>query len=393
MRPLLGAAFLALAGTCHGATLPGLLDEAWARQPHAQTLEARRAEIDARRRAADHPFAGPPVLGLANRNDRLGRDRGQWENEIEIAAPLWLPGQQTARRQLAAAESDEGEAAGREARLQLAGELRSLVWQAIAARDEALAQAERARAARALAADVERRVRAGDLARTDLLAAETEAMGAEAAAADAAARREQALERLRRLTGRDALPEPSLEQAREPADAHPRLVAALQSLRRAESRLRMVAGTTRDNPEVGVQLRRERDAYGQDARDSVRFAIRIPLATEDRNNPLLTAATTEVVAAAGTHRQVALTIESEARAAVLALDNAEQQVTLAQRRQALAAERLQLLRRAFDLGELGLPELLRAQVAARESDLELVRLRAERGHAIARLNQARGVLP
>lgn len=393
MRSLFAMACLALAGTCQAATLAGLLDDAWARQPHGEVLEARRAEIDARRRAADHPFAGPPVLGLAHRNDRLNDDRGKWEHEVEIAAPLWLPGQRDARRRLADAEDEEGSAAALAARLELAGELRAVVWQAIAARDEALAEGERAALARRLAEDVARRVRAGDLAQADLLAAEAETAGAQAALADAIARRDQALERLRALTGRDVLPDPAVEEVRAASGEHPRLAAALQALRRAESRLKLVEATKRDNPEVGVQWRRDREAYGEPSRESVRLALRIPLATEDRNRPLVTAAATELVSAAGAHRRLVTVLASDERAARTALDGVERRIEHAQERRAAAVERLRLLRRAFDLGELSLAELLRAQSAARESELDLVRLRAARGEAIARLNQARGVLP
>jgi len=393
MRSLFAMACLALAGTGQAATLTGLLDDAWARQPHGEVLEARRAEIDARRRAADHPFAGPPVLGLAHRNDRLNDDRGKWEHEVEIAAPLWLPGQRDARRRLADAEDEEGSAAALAARLELAGELRAVVWQAIAARDEARAEGERAALARRLAEDVARRVRAGDLARADLLAAQAETAGAEAALADAIARRDQALERLRALTGRDVLPDPAVEEIRTAPGEHPKLVAALQALRRAESRLKLVEASRRDNPEVGVQWRRDRDVYGEPSRESVRLALRIPLATEDRNRPLVTAAATELASAAGVHRRLGLVLASDERAARAALDGVERRIEHAHERSAAAAERLRLLRRAFDLGELSLAELLRAQAAARESELDLVRLRAARGEAIARLNQARGVLP
>ena len=47
----------------------------------------------------------------------------------------------------------------------------------------------------------------------------------------------------------------------------------------------------------------------------------------------------------------------------------------------------------FDAGELGLPEVLRAQNHALEAQADLARQRARRGFAIANLNQALGVLP
>ena len=86
-------------------------------------------------------------------------------------------------------------------------------------------------------------------------------------------------------------------------------------------------------------------------------------------------------------------VRSETDAARQALTLADEQLSLAEQRSAMLAERAQLLRKTFDAGEIGLPEVLRAQNQALEAEAEAARQRARRGLAIARLNQSLGVLP
>ena len=66
---------------------------------------------------------------------------------------------------------------------------------------------------------------------------------------------------------------------------------------------------------------------------------------------------------------------------------------LAVDREQAAAERLTLMRRAFELGETALVELLRAQAQATEARIDLGRSRARLSAAQANLNQARGITP
>ncbi|NCA73037.1 MAG: TolC family protein, partial [Sphingobacteriia bacterium] len=85
--------------------------------------------------------------------------------------------------------------------------------------------------------------------------------------------------------------------------------------------------------------------------------------------------------------------EHELVSADLARRGAAEALAVAERRAGLAEEALRLMRRAFELGEGDLAELLRSQERAREASLDLELRRLEQGHALARLNQALGVIP
>jgi cobalt-zinc-cadmium efflux system outer membrane protein len=94
--------------------------------------------------------------------------------------PLWLPGQRAARAGTADAAAAQAQAAEQVARLRLAGELREAAWQLAAPAGRGGPGRHAGQALKQLADDVERRVRAGDLARADSLAAQAEQLAATA---------------------------------------------------------------------------------------------------------------------------------------------------------------------------------------------------------------------
>jgi len=387
---------LALAASpAHAVTLAELLEAAWQRSTQARLTNARQAVADAHRTAAESLFPGAPTLALANRNDRLTEDRGQTENEIELAAPIWLPGQRAARLRAVEAERAVNDAVSRAARLALAADVRARVWAGIGARDELELARSRLENSQALEADVARRVSAGELARRDLLFVSTESLGAQTAVAEAEAGLARALEQLRQLTGIASLPAKPHEPLHErPVDApDPRLEVAQRTVERAHAGIRVAQESRRDNPEIGVQYRRDRGASGDRTLDTVRIAIKIPFATEARNRPLAAAAQAELAQADGDLWLARLSLESEGREALLALESARTVVGLAERRVAAAAEAAGLSQKAFELGETSLAELLRVLGILREARLQFARARTAESFAIARVNQSRGVLP
>ena len=95
-KPLLAivASCIAFASAADAQTNPSLreaVQAAWALSPQARALQNRQAELDARDRAAASLIAGPPSVGLAHRNDRVGRNGGLREYEFEVAAPYGQP--------------------------------------------------------------------------------------------------------------------------------------------------------------------------------------------------------------------------------------------------------------------------------------------------------------
>lgn len=398
-RPLIRAMSILVLGIISApawadTTLREALDKAWERAVQARVAESRRAEADASRTVANSWFPEPPSIGLSEKSGRFDSNRGAREREIELALPLWLPGQRAAREAFAARDAADAEAALAAARLALAGELRSAVWSLAAAKSEVDIAAERLATAETLEADVMRRQKAGDLARTDLLLAQEETLAAKAALAEVRTRERQALGRLRVLTGLDSMPS-AIEEAEPPATAgsHPRLAFAQAAVERARADVQVTREDRRNPPELFIGVAQTRDDFSVPSYNSVRLGIRVPFGTEARNAPKLAVTNSTLIKAEADLRQTMAEIETEQSAAQAALGNAQAAYQATQLRAALADERLSLQKKAFSLGELGLSEFMRIRAAANESRLELLRAQYALGAARAQLNQAKGILP
>ncbi len=75
-------------------------------------------------------------MSLSSLNDRLNRNRGKQEWEVEMAVPLWLPGQQAARAARGGKRRRwKSPRASGALRLQIAGEVREAWWTVAAARN------------------------------------------------------------------------------------------------------------------------------------------------------------------------------------------------------------------------------------------------------------------
>lgn len=192
MRIAIFITFSLLVQPVGAQTLRLAADAAWERQPAARALAARQDEFAARRDAADSFLAAPPAATLSNRNDQLNRQTGQSEWEAGIALPLWLPGYQSRTLALIESEQEAYAALVEQARWKLAGEVREAWWQSQLAANEREVAARRVDAAQQLAADVDRRVRAGDLPRMDANQARATEAAAEASLAETEARAHRA---------------------------------------------------------------------------------------------------------------------------------------------------------------------------------------------------------
>lgn len=375
-------------------SLSAAFEAAWHRSPQARTLQARRAEIIAGRDASGSWIAGSPALGLSQRTDRWTGQDGARETEVSLSAPIWLPGQRSARASLVQANAEDLEAQISNLRLTLAGETRDRAWAVAAARESLTEAQHHEHHLQMLAEEVTRRVKAGDLARTDGLLAQQEVLAAKNVVAAAEAKLQDTLMRFRLLTGlQDApevQPEPLGKSAVEP---HPRLAAARSALHRSRSSQQLVHSTRAEPPTVGLSMRREQDtATGASAR-SVGVAVQIPIGTAARNRPLDAAARTEVETADAEAAQAELAVQAD-------IDLARQQLSItgaalhaASSRAALAQQHTELIEKAFRLGERGLAELLRSQLQLHEAQVAERQQRVALGLAHAQFNQALGILP
>ena len=369
-----------------------LLDAAWAERQAA--ADARQVQGDALRTAATARLPDAPSLTLAGSGDRVDPRRGAREWEAEVAAPLWWPGQR--ERALAVAEAERAlqRATLERERWQLAGELREAAWALRLAQAEAdAAEARRVQAER-LADDIDRRVRAGDLAPLDL----NQARAATAAAVAEAARGHASLlaagQRLAALAPGGRVP-PAAEWPATAAagDAHPRLAELDARAQLARARLAQAGRDTRDAPELALALTRERDDPAQPWQHRARLALRVPLGDHNASAPRQATAAANQADARQAIEQARRQQAADRAAAEAELDAARRAEAALAERATLARQSLDWVEQAFRAGQLGAPVLLRAASERADAQAQADRARLEAARAVSRLNQILGSMP
>lgn len=387
-------------------TLRQAFDAAWSRQPQAQALAARREAAQAQTQAAQAWTPEPPALALASKTDRLNRNLGTREFEAGLAIPLWLPGERERSRTLADAEARAIESHAAAARLRTAASLREAWW----AWQRSLAELDAARAQldslRRLAADVGKRLRAGDLARADQHQAEAAVAGAEAVAAQAEGLLLAAQQQLRALTGLpafaaamapggpDSEPEPSLGAwPADDANGHAQLQALEDRAAVAEGTAALEATRSRASPELSIAVTRERGAAGEAHQQTITVGLRLPFGAGPRHAARVASARSEVLEAQAQRALEQSRLVAEAEAARLRTDSARLQLAAADRRARLARQTRGFFDKSFQLGETDLPTRLRIEAEAADADRQAARARIELAAAISAWRQALGLLP
>jgi len=391
---VLAAHVIAIA-PAHSQALHDAFEGAWSKQPASRASGVREDELAAKRDSARALFPEPPSINLGYRTDQPNQNGGIRELEGVLSLPIGLPAARDAAQTLAQAETEQFSSGLRAQRWRLAGELREAYWQArLAATEQDLAQ-RKVDESVALAADVDRRLRAGDLARADLNQARAAEQLARATLADTRGRAYRAAQAFFLLTGLKVIPVvgESLAAGSGELDMHPQLYASERASVTARAKLGQATAATRDPPEIEIGMRRERSAFGEPYANSVIVGIKVPFATDARNQPRITAANAELIEAQATSQLERQRLMAEIQIAGVELEQARAVEVLAAERFRLAADTQALHAKAFTLGELDLPARLRAENERFDAELALTRSRIEAGRAISRYNQALGVLP
>ena len=377
-----------------GTTLQQAVDSAWRRAPVAQTLEARQNEAAAARGLAGSWLATSPTLGLSQRNDTGASGRDQRESDLSVSTSIWLPHQKRARETLAERSTEEIAAHLSATRLEIAGLVRSRLWEAAAARVMLDERQGHVQHLEQLAEEVQRRVKAGDLARSDGLLAEQEVLAARVQVLHARTAAAEALARYRVLTGLPELPALEPEPLHETdAPANLRLQAAQASEGRARASLRLAEASRTAPPTVALSVRREDERTLREPARSIGIALQIPLGSAGRNRSIEAQASTVIATAAAEAAQVHASAAADVEVARERLANTRLALATANARAAALHEHTALFAKAFQHGERGLAELLRSHALTHEADVAVAQQRVALGLAHASLNQALGILP
>ncbi len=434
-----GVLVAAASAATAASPLATLFDTAWARQPEAQSLDSLRGAAEAQTRKAAAWTPSSPALELAERNDRGAEASGFRERELGVTVPLWWPGERAGAQAVADSAAAAIESRHGLARLRLAGELREAWWGWQLARITRDLAADRHARATTLAADVARRVGAGDLAPVDQLQADAAVAAADAERAAADAELAATAAALQALSG--TLPDLATAASREPAEAavdtpaaptassatpetpswrgatrrgdldpttdlapepdppaidlagHPQLIEARDQLRAAEAAATLASAQRGEHPALRLVATREREArFGPEA-ESLTLGLSLPLGGGTQRREQI--ARTE---AAVDEARARLTLDAARLEAARTAAEARLRATRLQRaahtaRARLAARALAVQQAAFEAGETDLPTRLRAEADAAEADRAAAQARIAEAAAISAWRQALGLLP
>ena len=388
-------------------TLQQAFESAWLRQPEAESLAVRREAAEARRQSADSWTAEPPVLEVSTKTDQLNKNQGSREYVAGIALPLWLPGERSLTGALADAESKAMASRALAAQLRIAAAVREAWWTWQRARLEISLAQERLHSTQQLAGDVARRVKAGDLARSDQHQADGAMATAEVGLAEAKAALAVATQHVRALIGKmpeqtglavagEAIPEPL---PKGPADfaamdiTHPAVIDLLDRADVARRGAELAAIQTRANPELTLATTRDRGVSGDPYQQTVTLGIRFPFGSESRQRAKAGLARAEAIEAESQARLERERLIADLDAARDRVDSARDQLAAAEKRTRLGQESRGFFEKSFRLGETDLPTRLRIEIEASEAERQATRARIDFAAAISSLRQAMGLLP
>ena len=377
-------------------TLQQVLEQTFSRNPQQYQLQARDFEAKARQASAGSLLPKPAALSLTHQNDGPGSGRGEREWQADMEIPLWRAGQRKARATLAENLQTGVTASKQRLLLEAAGQLREAVWEVQMARKQLELAAQRLQTAEALEKDVERRFKAGELARTDLILAQQEALQARTETIEADAEVNHAHHRYIVLTGLDQIPL-QLEEQQSPLDTygaqHPLWLEAESKVGMSEQERALTSLESRDNVQLVLNTRSQRGPFDNAYNDSIGLSVRIPLATETQRAPQIAQAELHVGQAMSERERLRYQLETSMHEAEHNLGVSRKALKIATEHHALAAENLRLAEKAFQLGETDLVSLLRSRAQAYQAEHAFNLRQIEVQWNVARYNQAVGVLP
>jgi outer membrane protein TolC len=309
--------------------------------------------------------------------------------------PIWLPGQRQARSQVASL-ADDSLIQDRAGLQQLAADLlRNAVWEIAMRRNDVSLMENRRNTLRSIGEDVQKRFKAGEVARLDVMQTRQETLQAERQLVTANAELMHAQFRYQQLTGLSEMPA-KLEETlstREHYEDSPYWQAAQARLKLAEGQRDLTAIEQRQNPQLTLSTRTIQGGFDYAYNSSMGVAINIPLQSEVQRAPLLANAEQNIGDARTQLESLRRQLENNLHEAEHNLHVSRQELTLIEQQQTIASENASLARKAYRLGELDLNQLLRLQLLAFEAERSLSSQQLQVQWNIARYNQAVGVLP
>lgn len=365
--------------------------------PKYSSHQALRKVEAGYRQQADSLFAGDPVLNIAAATDSFGSDFGYEEYVAGVSLPMWLPGQKDVRRSIAENFGVQISAELSSLIWEVSGEVLGRAWKLRLAEAEVQQALKQWAASRALEKDINHRFEAGELTLNDLLLAQQDVVESEASYQEVVNNLQQAKLSWFNYTGLHRLPDDLLrytkKQEKPELTAHPKLRGLLAQTQTFVAKVNDTRMQRRTAPIVSLYAKRDRGMRGEAYTDSLGIELSIPFGSRSQTAAAIAEAEVELTNVKAASALLKQQLELQIANAEQESSKAAHLLVLAGKKNDLAHKRLKLARRGFELGEMGLYQLLLAQQQASSAarDFEIKKL--EKNYAIARENHLSGVIP
>lgn len=376
-------------------TLSSLTEQVYQSMPAKLAEDSFSQLQQANESLSESLFAEPTTANLNHFNDAVGSGDGfqEWEGSVDM--PLWLPGQKQAQQALSGKIMAQLPAYQARLKLRASGEVRDRVWQVKLAE----AQLEQAsvvwETARKLEQDVKSRVEAGDLPATEALLATSNTLEAHSKMVDAESKLSQELKTYALVTGSQSLPAEvteTLNTQPQVQPSHPELAMQDQVIARLQAEMGIARYDGSVNPNLSVGVRRERGDDSESFNNSLGVGISIALNDSRYSQPALAEASAALAEAQISRRELERQLNKTLLSSQESLSATRRQLELVSVQNETTQQYYQLQKRAFDLGEINLMDLLRSQVLADESRNRQRQLEVLVEQKTAAVNQALGLL-
>lgn len=380
-----------------GFTLHALTQQVYERLPE-KAGEAKFGELQSANEAlANAMFAEPMVGNLSVFEDSIvGTNNGMQEWEGSVDMPLWLPGQRDSRQKLADKIAQQLPAYQQRSMLIAAQQVRSLIWD-IKLAETTVEQSQQVwQTAQKLEKDVTSRVKAGDLPNTERLLASSNTIEARTKLVSAQASLQEKLKTYQYFTGTLNVPadyQEILSQQAEVTSEHPYIQMQDQYIDMLRSKQDLARYDSAVNPNLSVGMRRDRGDRRESYTNSLGLGISIALNDKRYSQPAVAEAAAELADAQVQRQQLLRDLNAQLIVARESLQSKQDQLALFTEQDKTTQSYFALQKRAFDLGEINLIDLLRSQVLANESHSRLNLLKVEVEMIISNINQILGETP
>lgn len=366
------------------------------KHPMSTVGSAHRKIGAAYRSQAKALFAGDPSYNVSYYTDQIDNNRGFREVEGSLDFPIWMKGQKSARHTLGNTIISGADSRQQLLTWEISGEVIERAWALRIAKMEVEQARVQQQSAKKLEVDVNRRVKAGEIARSALILAQQSSAETSMAIQKAMSLENQARAAWKAYTGFSQIPSDLLQQSQRkkpPHSKHPHMIASQARIAAARANRKNVRAQRRDNPTLSIYAKRDRGTDSDPFNNSIGVGVSIPFGTKPSSAPRLAEANATVVDVMAEEAERERKHEQETRQAELTVQAARKALHIARRQNQLAQNRFRLSKRAFELGESDLFLLIRAR---EQSDIQaraVKRSQLELNLSQARLNYILGAMP